>query len=316
MQKEKFIRDLIKECVKNFLLKEIYSKEIFSLDDTLRHYFQYGDFEGVKIPKIPDKKLNWLFAQMLELINELKQNKINSSEYLNTSNWGIKPNGNLGIFDIGFGNYFDNFENDPDSLNLNESSEVLDKILSKLNISSAKYIGSGMFGHAHDIGNNKILKITKDKTEAINSQKLIGKELKHIANIYDVKQFKLNDRMFYTIILEKLDISTNLDGLYEELERYFDELRNKHFNPEIIDKIKEKNKVIGEFLSDMIKIGYSETWDKWRDKIMSSNELTDIYDFNDISEIAEWVKGSVTNNHEIDEEPPKWVVEEIKKLIS
>jgi hypothetical protein len=285
-----------------------------SLNDTLHHYSHYKDFDGISLPKFSSKREDWLFNQILELIDELKVNNIVTDDYMNTSNWGLKPNGDLAMFDLGFGNYFEEFDEDPESLELHENNTLLDKILHKLNIPSSTFIGGGMFGFAHDIGDNKILKITKDKTEAINSNKIIGKRMKHIANIYDVKQFTSNDRVYYIIVLEKLKLDSNLDELEKALEETFDDARSKNLPISIIDDIEKKHKEVAGFLRDMISIGYKETWDKWRDELEEKG-LYDVYDFNDISDISEWIKGSVTNYNEIDREPPKYIVDALNTLL-
>ena len=218
------------------------------------------------------------------------------------------------MFDLGFGNYFDEFDEYPESLELHENNTLLDKILNKLNISSSTYIGGGMFGFAHDIGDNKILKITKDKTEAINSSKIIGKTMKHIADIYDVKQFTSNDSMYYTIILEKLKIDSGLDELYKDLEETFDSARNKNLPVHTIDNINKKHKEVAGFLRNLIKLGHKEAWDIWRDELESKG-LYDVYDFNDIYDLSQWITGSVTNSNDIDKEPHQYVMDTLDSLL-
>lgn len=285
-----------------------------SLNDTLNHYNTYRDLYSISIPKFESEKEEWLFNQIIELIDELKNNNIVTDDYKNTDNWGLKPNGDLGMFDLGFGDYFDEFDEDPESLELHENNTILYKILSKLNISSSKFIGGGMFGYAHDIGNNKILKITKDKTEAINSSKIIGKTLKHIANIYDVKQFTSNDREYYIIILEKLKLDSSLEKLYKDLEEVFDSARNKNLPISIIDTIEKKHKEVAGFLRDLVKIGHKETWDIWRDDLENKG-LHDVYDFNDIYDLSQWIRGSVTNSNDIDKEPPQFILDTLDSLL-
>lgn len=297
------------------LFEELYNEnKKLSLNDTLNHYYHYMDLEDIALPQFNSKREEWLFNQIIELINELKTNKIVTDDYKNTDNWGLKPNGDLAMFDIGFGDYFDEFDEDPESLELHENNTLLDKILAKLNISSSTFIGGGMFGYAHDIGDNKILKITKDKTEAINSSKIIGKTMKHIANIYNVKQFNKDDKTYYIIILEKLKIDSSLEKLYKDLEEVFDSARNKNLPLSIIDTIEKKHKEVADFLRDLINIGHKETWDIWRDKLESKG-LYDIYDFNDIYDLSQWIRGSVTNHNDIDSEPPQYVMDTLDSLL-
>lgn len=297
------------------LFEDLYNEnKQLSFNDTLNHYYHYMDLEDITLPQFDSKREEWLFNQIIELINELKTNKIVTDDYKNTDNWGLKPNGDLAMFDIGFGDYFDEFDEDPESLELHENNTLLDKILAKLNISSSRFIGGGMFGYAHDIGDNKILKITKDKTEAINSSKIIGKTMKHIANIYNVKQFNKDDKTYYIIILEKLKIDSSLEKLYKDLEEIFDSARNKNLPLSIIDTIEKKHKDVAGFLRDLIKMGHKETWDIWRDELESKG-LYDKYDFNDIYDLSQWIRGSVTNHNDIDSEPPQYVMDTLNSLL-
>jgi hypothetical protein len=281
---------------KKKLFEEVLKK--MSLAEMMHHYYEYGDIDGIKIPPLENKKFEWLFNQMLSMIDELRGNNIDTGEILNYSNWGLKPNGDLAIFDIGFGNYFDSFDEEPEEFSLNEEYDFMDKIFEKLGITSYKHLGGGMFGHAYDIGGNKVLKITKDESEAINSKKIIGKNLNHIANIYSIKTLNL-DKKYYIIILEKLkEAQSELEKLYKDLKYYFDNYNSEHFDESIIDDI--KNKEAAEFLKDTLKYGKG-VWDKWRERMRESEGEID---FNDLYDLSTWIKDSPTNNNDITDEPP------------
>lgn len=303
----------IKSIILN-LLKESSNtnNNILSVRDIFEHYYQHGNLEDIFLSKLKDNQLKWLFNQILEVITELRKHGI-YCEYLNSSNWGLKKDKNLAIFDLGYGNYFEEFEVEPTTLDIDDKSNVLSQILKKMGIKTSKYIDSGTFGHAHDIGNNKILKITKDKTEAINSKKILGKKMSHIADIYDVRQTIINETPYYIIILEKLLLSKKLEVLYKKLTFFYDESRNKHIDKTILTKIYKKNKIIGDFLKDMVNLGYTKTWEKWIGKLQEKGLLSK-YDFNDISEIADWIKGSVTNDNDIENEPPEFIFKLVKQL--
>lgn len=284
------------------------------LNKLLQNYFENGDFDGVEIPNIKDVDLKWLFNQILMVIDELKSKGISSVEFLNTSNWGIKQNGNLGIFDLGYGNFYENFDDPPEHLNLNEESKSLPKILSKMGVKNHGNLGSGNFGHAYDIGNGRVLKITKDKTEAINSSRLMNKKNTNIADIYDVKQFVENGETRYVIILEKLKLSDSLKDKYIKLFHYFDDAQDEHLNPVIINKIKNKHPQVSYFMKDMIKNGYEKTFDKWNPYFIKHG-LFDKYDFNDISDICDWIQGSVTNKNDMFTMPPKYIKNYLQELL-
>ena len=293
------------------MLNEVQQPHVERLDHIFFDYYGQGSFDGIYIPKIADVKFKWLFYQIIELINDLRANSINTSDFLNTSNWGLKPDGSLCMFDLGFGNYFEQFEKEPENMNLNEDSEIITKLRNKLGIKSSTFVGSGHFGHAHDIGDGRIMKLTKDRSEAINSQRIIGKDIKHIAKIYDVKWFDFNGKKMYLILLEKVKLDPNVEKLYRDMETYFWNLNDRHFDKKILDMIKLKHPLVGDFLIDMCKMGYSLGWEKYVDKIREQNE----FDFNDISEVSQWIRDSRTNDHDIDEEPPKHVKQLVAKLI-
>jgi hypothetical protein len=64
-------------------------------------------------------------------------------------------------------------------------------------------LGSGARGEAFDIGNNIVLKVTTDASEAAASKQIVGKQLKHVNQIYDV--FKVPDSHKYIILQKKLN---------------------------------------------------------------------------------------------------------------
>ena len=302
---------------KKNILEYFNEKEKLTLGDLLTEYRTTGDISNISIPHISNKNHKWLFNQLLSIIDEMKKYNIISDDYMNTSNWGYKDNNTLGIFDLGFGDYYDDFEEAPSEIVMDDSSglTLLDFIKDKLDIKTSTYIDSGFFGFAHDIGNGKILKITKDKTEAINANKVKGKTLKHIAEVDLVKSLKTKNKTYYIIILEKLKLDDNLDTWFEELEEIFKENISSHFDPSVIDKIKAKNKYYGEFLKDMTELGSKKTWKKWRDIIISNNLEDDYNVFNDLEELSQWIKGSKTNNNEYDSVSPLFIDEFLEELI-
>ena len=75
--------------------------------------------------------------------------------------------------------------------------------------------------------------------------------------------------------------------------------------------IKTKHPFVGEFLESLINDGYDTTWKKYKEEVNNHKE----YDFNDICDFAEWIKGSATNDHDIDVAPPKQINMILKKLL-
>ena len=158
---------------------------------------------------------------LFEIKKELIQLQIKSDDYSNLDNLGYKD-GILTYFDIG-GCF--NVVREPqlppeDRIILPESKEVLDEVTIKKDVADSianqvaqkynygmpKYIDSGVFGAAYDIGNNMVLKVTSDRSEANENLELIGKPLKYIAEPYKVFSVKpkSGETEIYVIILEKL----------------------------------------------------------------------------------------------------------------
>ncbi len=100
---------------------------------------------------------------------------------------------------------------------------VAKKVAEKYKLNTPNYIGGGENGVAYDIGNDKILKITSDKSEANENINLIGKPLEYIAHPYNVYVIKSNSDLSipetYGIILEKLETAP------EHFKRLFGRLR-------------------------------------------------------------------------------------------
>lgn len=274
-------------------------KQKLDISKVLMHYKEVGNLNDVDLPKLNDNRLKWLFDQLILIIDNIKQYDIDSDDFLNEDNRGLKPNGDLATFDLGFGNYYNSFDNDPDIIEINNDENLLDQIKNKLNIKNSTYIASGFFGHAHDIGDNKILKITKDKTEAINSKKILGLNIPHIANIYDVKKFTKNNKEYFIIVLEKLKLDDKLTKDWEDLKELFNDHISNHYKKDIIDKIMIKSKLFGSFLKHCYDHGISSAFNKFKE----FNEVYNVIDLNDVAEISNWIKGSVTNNNKGEDIP-------------
>jgi 8-oxo-dGTP pyrophosphatase MutT (NUDIX family) len=101
----------------------------------------------------------------------------------------------------------------------------INKVFKLYGINTYNLIGGGSFGLAYDIGDNKIMKITTDKTEAVNSKKIINKKNKYLSNIYDVKTVKFkflgDEKKYYIIILEKLKTDNQIKYMFKRLKTFF-----------------------------------------------------------------------------------------------
>ena len=119
-------------------------------------------------------------------------------------------------------------------INENYNAELADllanQISEKLNLQKPKKIGEGTFGFAYDIGNDKILKITKDKSEAVENLSLINKSLNYIAQPYNVFSIKSKsnqlNRELFAIVLEKLKTSVWFERTFKKLNKLFERKMN------------------------------------------------------------------------------------------
>jgi len=262
-----------------------------SLEGILFYYRQNGTLRGSGLPKLTDKGDIFMLKSLMNIIKEMRRNGIDSPDYTNTKNLGFKSDGSIGFFDMGFGNNreFDEFI---ERISISDENNLLNKIKSIMGVGKSKYLGSGMFGYAHDIGNNQILKITSDKSEAINSRRLIGRKNRYLCNIYDVRAFETTRKKeIYVIRMEKLRLSNKIDKLYNHLYGTIEDYKNEHLDESVLDGIKDP--LVKGFLISLVKNGYSKTWGLYSERVYNYKR----YDFNDIGEISEYIRGSVTESY-------------------
>lgn len=146
--------------------------------------------------------------------------------------------------------------------------------------------------------------------EAIEKGKGYGQQLmKHLASIYGYENLIRGSLTpDGAKMRQKLDKHFNFDPVKHA------ESKNRHLKPSNLDRI--KNNLIREFLQHMIKYGYQEAWVNFMNtpefkKLNDFLDKTYDFDFNDISMIAEWIKGSVTNDHDPEDEVPDWVTDKL-----
>lgn len=224
---------------------------------------------------------------LLNIRKELIEFGIKSTDYVESQNLGYKDN-LLKFFDVG--GYSVVSEPDLDNNNiisLPENKEVVkesydrntadiiaNKVAEKMGLPEPKYIGGGCFGIAYDIDNNKVLKITKDKTEASENSMLIGRKLKYIAEPYNVFQIDSksvpNAPQTFGIILEKLQTDPEIQRMHARLEFAFEKIMkvqisdvikyylgewdNGRVSKQKIDSYLKKNPKDAEFFGGMVRI--------------------------------------------------------------
>lgn len=124
--------------------------------------------------------------------------------------------------------YFKIFEDYKKEIKLSDLANLISK---KLNYDNAEFIASGADGVVYSISDNLILKITNSKQEANIVYELIGKELKHIINYYNIfqietKKYKLIssqlrfpyfDEMYF-IIAEKCIVNNDIPKIITDIQ--------------------------------------------------------------------------------------------------
>jgi hypothetical protein len=187
---------------------------------------------------------------------------ISSWDYSNMENLGYKNN-LLTFFDVGGYKAVEPPINKDRIIFLPEGEELLsedydrktaDEIANKVaeikGYNKPQYIGSGTLGVAYDIGNDKVLKITKDNSEAAENLMLIGKSLKYIAQPYNVFKVTPKDnplsgntlRETYAIVLEKLKTNTlEFQRLFDRINFAFGKIMNIKFGDAIEYYLHGKN---------------------------------------------------------------------------
>jgi len=107
------------------------------------------------------------------------------------------------------------------------------KIAKQLGYNSVKYIGQGNFGLAYDVGDGKILKITTDKSEAANANRLRKKPItKHIINYYDVRAINNpRNRDYYSIVMDAVTPLNN-----QNYRLFYADIYRRFLDPNLSDK--------------------------------------------------------------------------------
>lgn len=231
------------------------------------------------------KKAYDFFMGLYAIKTELVGLEIKSNDFNNFNNLGYR-NGVLTYFDVGgcfvpepefsqedIVNLPENVQQLGEDYDIDIADKIANQIAGKLNISNVKHIGNGMFGVAYDIGEDKVLKITKDKSEASKNLMLIGKPLKYIALPYRVFQINTKNTDIpetYAIVLEKLETSPEIQRLYERINFVFDKILGvkipdviEHYlgdweNPDVdknkINAYLRKNPQDAEFFGGLLRI--------------------------------------------------------------
>ncbi len=103
-----------------------------------------------------------------------------------------------------------------------QEEEIVQKLAKHFDIKKRAPLGSGTNGFAYYIPNNKVLKVTKDKSEVAEAHKIQGKKLKHLANVYGAYTLGGKYDGTYVIISELLGRTEDIDAADDMLAEFFD----------------------------------------------------------------------------------------------
>lgn len=256
------IKDLFGFTFEQFYLLAYKNPDLFNL---------YNDVIIDELNEIGQTK--YLHNGLLNIIKNVKENKINTLEFLNPNNLSLSE-GKLVLNQITAPKSKPQPINEIGNASVNIDDEMIPKVMKKFGIQNYKHIGEcGEFGCAFDIGGNKVLKITTDQSEAIESNKLKGKTLNNISNIYSVFKINYNGKDYYIIQCEKLNtqpdkfkqyynqlndvfrknidvpaVDVLVDYYQEDLQAYNNEFRDD------IDQFLDKNSDYGKFYQGLLNI--------------------------------------------------------------
>lgn len=114
----------------------------------------------------------------------------------------------------------------------NYFDSIAKKFAEETNRKIVEFLGSGAHGNAYLTNDNKVIKITTDKSEYDESRKLLNKNTVHLAKVYDC----------YVVESKKLKRELpNLRGMWVILLEYVESNRNEHeflFN-QLLDAFEE-----------------------------------------------------------------------------
>ncbi len=119
------------------------------------------------------------------------------------------------------------------------------------------YMGSGDFGEAHSIGDGRVLKITRSKSEFDFAKQLVGKDIPALDGFVNFYVANIVDNQYY-IIMEELEEDYDIEDLYYVLEDLLNDegLPIQYLHMLDTDELNLDEDML-KFISDMEDINYS-----------------------------------------------------------
>lgn len=122
------------------------------------------------------------------------------------------------------------------------------------------YMGSGDFGEAHSIGDGRVLKITRSKSEFDFAKQLVGKDIPALDGFVNFYVANIVDNQYYIIMeeLEEYYEDYDIEDLYYQVEELLsnEELPIQYLHMLDTDEL-DLDEDILKFISDMEDINHS-----------------------------------------------------------
>ena len=122
------------------------------------------------------------------------------------------------------------------------------------------YMGSGDFGEAHSIGDGRVLKITRSKSEFDFAKQLVGKDIPALDGFVNFYVANIVDNQYYIIMeeLEEYYEDYDIEDLYYQVEELLsnEELPIQYLHMLDTDEL-DLDEDILKFINDMEDINHS-----------------------------------------------------------
>jgi len=165
-----------------------------------------------------------------------------------------------------------------EKIDLNMTNNVASAVAQKYGFQQLQHLGGNGYGQAYDIGNNQVLKVTTDRSEALENADLIGKQFNYIADPYAVYEVvsKTTRTKLWVIILEKLRTD---DEYFDKMFRRLTTAMKFIFNGTIYNSF-------SEVLNEM-SYGYLNPYENENFKKYMANNKEDSAFFDNMAKIVE-----------------------------
>lgn len=142
----------------------------------------------------------------------------------------------------------------------NKDNKIKRTIMSKYNIDLVRRIGSGSEGVAYLTSDNKVLKITGSETATYTAHHMIGKNYKHLVNVYKIYKLPMYDdtqEPYYGILQEYVQVNPSKMEFFNTFNPYIGKImsfltNNKQYETNVIFNIRNMDTSQRHILLDKV----------------------------------------------------------------